>query len=108
MDEPDEARAVRMMRGLSGSLEQHHKVRILDEAVEDAVKLSHRYITDRQLSDKAVNLLDTACARVALGQSATPLSLEDCRCEIEHLDVEISATCSGRCRFRRRRPVQGS
>jgi type VI secretion system protein VasG len=91
VDEPDEARAVRMMRGLSATLEKHHKVRILEEAVEDAVKLSHRYITDRQLPDKSVSLLDTACARVALGQSAVPSALEDCRREIEHLDVEIGA-----------------
>ena len=61
-----------MMRGLTPTLEKHHKVRILDEAVEDAVKLSHRYITDRQLPDKAVSLLDTACARVALSQSPMP------------------------------------
>ena len=58
-----------MMRGLVATLEQHHKVRILDEAVEAAVRLSHRYITGRQLPDKAVSVLDTACARVALGQA---------------------------------------
>src|SRR5438128_506277 len=89
VDEPDEHKALRMMRGLTQSLEKHHHVRILDEAVEDAVKLSDRYITDRQLPDKSVSLLDTACARVALGQSATPPILEDCRREIEHLGVEI-------------------
>jgi type VI secretion system protein VasG len=89
VDEPDEPRAVRMMRGLTAVLEKHHHVRILDEAVEDAVKLSHRYITDRQLPDKSVSLLDTACAKVALGQSSTPPALEDCRREIEHLNVEI-------------------
>jgi type VI secretion system protein VasG len=89
VDEPDEPKAVRMMRGLTPTLEKHHKVRILEEAVEDAVKLSHRYITDRQLPDKSVSLLDTACAKVALGQSSTPPSLEDCRREIEHLNVEI-------------------
>ena len=61
-----------MMRGLVATLEKHHKVRILDEAVSDAVRLSHRYITGRQLPDKSVSLLDTACARVAIGQSATP------------------------------------
>src|SRR5262249_37332120 len=87
--EPDEDKAIRMMRGLTEMLEGHHKVRILDEAVEDAVKLSHRYITDRQLPDKCVSLLDTASARVALGQSATPPALEDCRREIEHVNVEI-------------------
>jgi type VI secretion system protein VasG len=89
VDEPDIDRAVRMMRGLNGMLEKHHKVEILDEAVQDAVKLSSRYITDRQLPDKCVSLLDTACAKVALGQSATPATLEDCRREIEHLDVEL-------------------
>ncbi len=89
VDEPEEAKAIRMMRGLTATLEKHHKVRILDEAVEDAVKLSHRYITDRQLPDKSVSLLDTACARVGLSQAATPPALEDCRREIEHLDVEI-------------------
>src|SRR5438552_1976178 len=89
VDEPDEIKAMNMMRGLTGMLEKHHKVRILEEAVSDSVKLSHRYITDRQLPDKCVSLLDTACAKVALGQSATPASLEDCRREIEHLDVEL-------------------
>ena len=89
VEEPDEPKAIRMMRGLTATLEKHHKVRILDEAVEDAVKLSHRYITDRQLPDKSVSLLDTACAKVALSQSSTPAALEDCRREIEHLEVEL-------------------
>src|SRR3989442_1362775 len=89
VDEPDEERAIRMMRGLNAVLEKHHKVEILEEAVADAVKLSHRYITDRQLPDKCVSLLDTACAKVALGQSATPAALEDCRRQIEHTGVEI-------------------
>jgi type VI secretion system protein VasG len=89
VEEPEEDKAIRMMRGLTATLEKHHKVEILEEAVADAVKLSHRYITDRQLPDKSVSLLDTACARVALGQSATPSALEDCRREIEHLDVEL-------------------
>jgi type VI secretion system protein VasG len=89
VDEPDSARAIRMMRGLTPVLQKHHKVRILEDAVADAVKLSSRYITDRQLPDKSVSLLDTACARVALGQSATPAAVEDCRREIEHLDVEL-------------------
>jgi type VI secretion system protein VasG len=88
VDEPDIDKALRMMRGLTPTLERHHKVRVLDEAVEDAVKLSHRYITDRQLPDKAVTLLDTACARVALGQSSTPSALEDCTREIQHLKLE--------------------
>jgi type VI secretion system protein VasG len=89
VEEPDEVKATHMMRGLTETLERHHKVRILDEAIADAVKLSHRYITDRQLPDKAVSLLDTACARVNLSQSATPPAMEDCRREIEHLDVEL-------------------
>jgi type VI secretion system protein VasG len=91
VDEPDEAKAVRMMRGLSDTLQKHHKVRILDEAVAEAVKLSHRYITDRQLPDKCVSLLDTACSRVALSQQALPPPIQDCRREIEHLDIEMAA-----------------
>src|SRR5262249_56203718 len=67
-----------------------HKVRILGEAVEDAVKLSHRYLTDRQLPDKAVSVLDTSCARVALGLTATPSAVEDCQREIEALQVETA------------------
>ena len=70
-------------------LEKHHGVRILDEAVESAVKLSHRYIPARQLPDKSVSLLDTACARVAIGQNAIPPAVEDCRRQIDHLNVEI-------------------
>jgi type VI secretion system protein VasG len=88
VEEPEVVKAIIMMRGLTASLEKHHKVRILDEAVEDSVKLSHRYIADRQLPDKCVSLLDTACARVGLSQSATPAALEDCIREIEHLTVE--------------------
>jgi type VI secretion system protein VasG len=88
--EPDEPLAVRMMRGVADTLERHHKVRLLDEAIEDAVHLSNRYITDRQLPDKAVSLLDTTCARVALSQGATPAALEDCNREIELLTTEIA------------------
>src|SRR5262249_49543038 len=76
-------------RGLTESLENHHKVRILDEAVEDAVRLSHRYISGRQLPDKSVSVLDTACAKVAIGQAATPAPIEDAQRRIEHLGVEI-------------------
>jgi type VI secretion system protein VasG len=89
VEEPTEAQAVGMMRGLVGTLEGHHKVRLLDEAVEAAVRLSHRYISGRQLPDKAVSVLDTACARVALGQLATPPAVEDCRRRIAQLDTEI-------------------
>ncbi|MGE0823941.1 MAG: type VI secretion system ATPase TssH [Candidatus Binatia bacterium] len=89
VEEPSEALAIVMMRGLTESLENHHKVRILEEAVEDAVKLSHRYITGRQLPDKCVSVLDTACARVAIGQAATPASVEDAQRRIDQLTVEI-------------------
>ena len=61
-----------MLRGVVPALEKHHNVRILDEGLAAAVKLSHRYLPDRQLPDKAVSVLDTACARLALGQNATP------------------------------------
>ena len=77
IDEPDEDKAIKMMRGISKSLEKHHKVRILDEAITASVHLSHRFIAGRQLPDKSVSLLDTACARVALSQSATPGLIED-------------------------------
>ncbi len=89
VDEPDIAKAIRMMRGLADVMETHHKVRVLDDAVAEAVKLSHRYITDRQLPDKCVSLLDTACARVALSQSSTPPQVQDSQREIELLDVEL-------------------
>src|SRR5947209_13218729 len=72
VDEPSEEQCVRMMRGLVSMLEGHHGVRVLEEAVADAVKLSHRYITGRQLPDKAISVLDTACARVRISQAATP------------------------------------
>jgi type VI secretion system protein VasG len=87
--EPEVPTAIRMMRGLTAMLEKHHKVRILEEAVEDSVKLSARYITDRQLPDKSVSLLDTACARVALSQVATPPAIEDCKREIQHAGIEM-------------------
>jgi type VI secretion system protein VasG len=89
VDEPSVDLAIKMMRGLTAMLEKHHKVRILAEAVEDAVKLSHRYISERQLPDKCISLLDTACAKVALSQSAVPAALESSKREIEFADVEI-------------------
>ena len=88
VEEPTEASAINMMRGLMGMMEHHHKVRILDEAVEAAVKLSHRYISGRQLPDKSVSVLDTACARVALGQLAEPPALEDCRRRMSLINTE--------------------
>jgi type VI secretion system protein VasG len=87
--EPDETKAILMLRGVAGVLEKHHRVQLLDEAIEAAVRLSHRYIPARQLPDKAVSLLDTSCARVAISQHATPPEVEDCQRRIEALDVEL-------------------
>lgn len=87
--EPGEAKALLMMRGVASTLEQHHKVQVLDEALEAAVRLSHRYIPARQLPDKAVSLLDTSCARVAVSQHATPAAVEDCQRRIEALTTEL-------------------
>jgi type VI secretion system protein VasG len=89
IDEPDEAKACIMIRGLSDKLQQHHKVRVLDEAVSASVSLSHRYIPARQLPDKAVSLIDTACARVAIGQHSVPATLEDSRRRIQNYDTEL-------------------
>lgn len=87
--EPNEDKALSMLRGSVSFLEQHHKVLLLDEAVDAAVRLSHRYIPARQLPDKAVSLLDTACARVAISQHAEPASVENCRRSIECLTIEL-------------------
>jgi type VI secretion system protein VasG len=89
VDEPDEDKAVMMIRGLSPVLEKHHRVQVLDAALEAAARLSHRYIPSRQLPDKAVSLIDTACARVAISQHATPPQVEDCRRAIEALKFEL-------------------
>ena len=91
VEEPSEEQAMVMLRGLTAMLEHHHHVRILDEAIAGAVQLSHRYLTGRQLPDKAVSVLDTACARVALGLTATPAPLEDAQRRIAQLTVEIGA-----------------
>ena len=80
--EPDEDRAIAMLRGLAAVMEAHHGVVILEEALSAAVTLSHRYIPDRQLPDKAISLLDTVCARVAVGQYATPPALEAARARV--------------------------
>ena len=79
VEEPDEITAVEMLRGVAAKLEQHHGVQVLDAAIHEAVKLSHRYISGRQLPDKAISVLDTACARVALGQHDVPPPLESLR-----------------------------
>lgn len=89
VEEPSEAAAVLMLRGVVETLERHHKVRILDEAVRDAVGLSHRYISGRQLPDKAISVLDTACARVAIGQNDTPPVIEDVVRRIQQIEIEI-------------------
>jgi type VI secretion system protein VasG len=90
VEEPDEERAILMIRGLAPVLEEHHKVHLLDEALEAAARLSHRYIPSRQLPDKAVSLIDTACARVAISQHATPPALEDCHRRISALESELA------------------
>jgi type VI secretion system protein VasG len=89
VDEPDEPKAILMMRGVASTMEKHHQVQILDEALEAAVKLSHRYIPARQLPDKSVSLLDTACARVAVSLHATPAEVDDSRKRIDALTTEL-------------------
>lgn len=91
VDEPDEEKAISMMRGIADKMEGHHNVRILDEAIVDCVKLSNRYITGRQLPDKSVSVLDTACAKVAIGQGATPAPIEDATRRIQNLSSEIDS-----------------
>jgi type VI secretion system protein VasG len=88
VDEPDETKCILMMRGVVSPFEKHHKVQILDEAIEAAVRLSHRYIPARQLPDKAVSLIDTAAARVAVSQHAVPAEVDDCRRRIQALTTE--------------------
>jgi type VI secretion system protein VasG len=88
VEEPSEQQCMVMMRGIVESLERHHKVRILDEAVAAGVRLSHRYLAGRQLPDKAVSVLDTACARLSLGQNTTPPAIEDAVRQIGDLEVQ--------------------
>jgi type VI secretion system protein VasG len=91
VDEPDEEAALDMLRGLAPHLEKHHRVRILDEAVRSAVQLSHRYLPERRLPDKAIGVLDTASARVALAQDGTPAAIEDFdrRIRIAEADLDV-------------------
>ncbi len=89
VDEPDTEKAIRMMRGIASMLENHHRVQVLDEAIEAAVNLSARYIPARQLPDKSVSVLDTACARVAVSQHAVPAEVDDSRRRIEALSTEL-------------------
>ena len=88
VDEPDDDKAVQMLRGMVGVLEKYHHVTILDNALEAAVKLSRRYIPTRQLPDKAVSIIDTACAKVALSQNAEPYAVEYLRRKLEALNTE--------------------
>lgn len=88
IDEPDDDKAVQMLRGMAGVLEKYHKVTILDEALKSAVTLSRRYIPTRQLPDKAVSVLDTACARVSLSQNSEPYAVEYLRRKLEALNTE--------------------
>ncbi len=89
VEEPSEKMATAMIRGLVDTLEHHHKVRIVDEAVSEAVRLSARYIPARQLPDKAVSLIDTACARVAMSQNAIPAPIDDRRRRTDLIDTEL-------------------
>jgi type VI secretion system protein VasG len=89
VEEPSEPMAIAMIRGLTATLEKHHKTRILDEAISEAVRLSARFIPSRQLPDKAISLIDTACARVAMSQAAVPAPIEDKRRRIELIDTEL-------------------
>ncbi len=89
IEEPSEPMAIAMIRGLTATLEKHHKTRILDEAICEAVRLSARFIPSRQLPDKAISLIDTACARVAMSQAAVPAPIEDLRRRISLIDTEL-------------------
>jgi type VI secretion system protein VasG len=89
VEEPSEHKATLMMRNIMSPLEKHHRVQILDEAIEASVRLSHRYIPARQLPDKSVSLIDTACARVAVSQHAVPAAVDDSRRRIQALETEL-------------------
>lgn len=91
VEEPSEPLASAMLRGMAPLMEKHFKVRVLDEAITEAVRLSARYISGRQLPDKAIGVLDTACARVALGQHSTPASLDDGNKRLARIEAELRA-----------------
>ncbi|VBE84500.1 type VI secretion system ATPase TssH [Burkholderia pseudomallei] len=91
IEEPSEPLAAAMLRGMAALMERHFKVRVLDDAITEAVRLSHRYISGRQLPDKAISVLDTACAKVALAHSSTPAAIDDAKKRIERIDAEIAA-----------------
>jgi type VI secretion system protein VasG len=89
IEEPDEEKATVMMRAISPFLEKHHKVMITDDALLSAVRLSHRYLTARQLPDKSVSVLDTACARVAIGQNTSPPAIEEATRLVGQIEMEM-------------------
>ena len=89
VEEPSVSKAIMMMRGIASMLEKHHRVQVLDEAIEAAVSLSARYIPARQLPDKSVSVLDTTCARVAVSQHAVPAEVDNCRKRIDALRTEL-------------------
>jgi type VI secretion system protein VasG len=91
VEEPDEATACAMLRAMAPLMEAHFNVRIYDDAITEAVRLSHRFIAGRQLPDKAISVLDTACAKVALGQSATPALVEMCTRRLEQIDIHVAS-----------------
>ncbi|NYH27510.1 type VI secretion system ATPase TssH [Paraburkholderia bryophila] len=91
IEEPNEALAAAMLRGMAALMEKHFNVRVLDDAITEAVRLSHRYISGRQLPDKAISVLDTACAKVALAHSSTPAAIDDTKKSLERIDTEIAA-----------------
>jgi len=88
VEEPSEAQCCVMLRGFVATLEKHHNVRVLDEGLAAAVRFSHRYLPDRQLPDKAVSVLDTACARLALGQNTIPPAIEDAMRTLDDIGVQ--------------------
>jgi len=91
VEEPSEEQAIQMLRGFVSTLERHHGLRVLDEAIFDAVRLSHRYISGRQLPDKAVSLLDTAAARVAISHKAVPPPIENLRRQLDDLERKAAS-----------------
>ncbi|MCE1239540.1 MAG: type VI secretion system ATPase TssH [Azonexaceae bacterium] len=91
VEEPSEPLAAAMLRGMVPLMEKHFSIRVLDEAVTEAVRLSHRYISGRQLPDKAISVLDTACAKVALGQSATPALIDEADKRLLREKAELAA-----------------
>jgi type VI secretion system protein VasG len=91
IEEPSEPIAAAMLRGMAPLMEKHFNVRVFDEAITEAVRLSARYISGRQLPDKAISVLDTACAKVALGSSAVPAAMEQLTKHLEHLAAEITS-----------------